>query len=126
LVPEKWIDVDTIEAMPKVKVVVESERIASASFVWTWDEATALNRALPKLRRELREVYGIDNIGVRFRNPWGGPTQTEFSLVIDLAKGATAGAAATLSKWLLDWGRDFLKEYRKKHKPAATPKQKPR
>ena len=105
--------------------VVEEKRIASASFVWTWDEARALDRALPKLRKELRAA-GTANSGMRFRNPWGGLNHTEFSLVVEVAKGATAGAVATLSKWLLDWGRDFLKEYRKQGKVATPPKQKPR
>jgi hypothetical protein len=112
--------------MSRVRVVEGgSHRIASTSFVWTWDEAKALNHALPKLRSDLKEAYNIDNIGLRFRNPWGGPNHTEFSLIVELAKGATGGAAATLSKWLLDWGRAFVKEHRKRHKKTAPPKKKP-
>jgi hypothetical protein len=70
--------------------VVEEKRTASASFVWNWEEAKALERALRELRQQVREVYGINNLQLWFKNPWGGPTHSEFSLVVELAKGATA------------------------------------
>jgi len=63
----------------------------------------------------LSEERGIDNIQMRFLNPWGGSNHTEFSLTVELAEGATAGAATTLSKWLLSMGKNFLTEYRKMH-----------
>jgi hypothetical protein len=111
--------------MPTV-TVVDRKKIASPTFVWTWEEAKALDRALPELRQALKEAHGTDKVGMRFRNPWGGPNHTEFSLAVELAKGATAAIVATVSKWLFEWGRDFLKEYRKKHKIAAHRKQKRR
>jgi hypothetical protein len=97
-------------------VVKATNKIAVASFTATWDEAKALQHALPKLRRKLKDAYGIDDLGMRFINPWGGPHHTDFTLAVELAKGAAVATVATVTKWLLDLGRDFLKEYRKKHK----------
>ncbi len=108
--------------MPTI-VKATSNRIAVVSFTTTWDEAKALQHAVPKLRRKLKDAYGIDDLGMRFINPWGGPNHTEFSLAVELAKGATATTVGAVTKWLLDMGRDFLKEYRKKHrggKPKRT------
>ncbi len=96
--------------MPTVKVA--EERIASASFVWNWEEAMALHHALRELRHQLREAYGIGNLQMHFKNPWGGPTHTEFSLVVELAKGVTAATAGAVVKCLLDMGRDFLKKHK--------------
>jgi hypothetical protein len=109
--------------------VVEEKRTASASFVWNWEEAKALNRALRELRQQLREAYGIDNLQMRFKNPWGGPTHTEFSLVVELAKDVTAATAGAVVKCLLDMGRDFLKRHKattKDVKTKSTKTRKPR
>jgi hypothetical protein len=105
--------------MPAI-VKATSQKIAVASFTATWDEANALHRALPEIRREVKKAYRIDNLEMRFINPWGGPNHTEFSLAVELAKGATAATVAAVTKWLLDMGRDFLKEYRKKHKDGKS------
>jgi hypothetical protein len=82
----------------------------------------ALHRALPKLRKQVRKAYRIDNLEMRFINPRRGPSHTEFSLAVELAKGATAATVAAVTKWLLDLGRDFLKEYRKKQKSKSKQK----
>jgi hypothetical protein len=114
--------------VPTVKTL-EEKRIASAAFVWNWEEAKALNHALHKLRRQLREAYGIDNLQMRFKNPWGGPTHSEFSLVVELAKGATAATAGAVVKCLLHVGRDFLKKHKattKDVKTKSTKTRKPR
>jgi hypothetical protein len=105
--------------VPTVKAV-EKERIASAAFVWNWEEAKALHHALHKLRHQLREAYGINNLQMQFNTPWGGPTQSEFSLVVELAKGATAATARTVVKCLLHVGRDFLKKHKATTKGAKT------
>jgi hypothetical protein len=110
--------------MPDI-VKATSIKIAVASFTATWDEAKALQRALPKMRRQVREAYRIDSLEMRFINPWGGPNHTEFDLVVELAKGATAAAVGAVTKWLLDMVREFLKDHRKKH-PSGKPKQKRR
>ena len=114
--------------MATVKAV-EEERIASASFVWNWEEAIALHRALRELRQQLKEAHGINNLQMWFKNPWGGPTHTEFSLVVELARGATAATAAAVVKFLLDMGRDFLKKHKattKGVKAKSTKTRKPR
>ena len=105
--------------MPAI-VKATSTRIAAAWFTATWDEAMALHHALPKLRKQVREAYRIDNLEMRFINPWGGPNHTEFNLAVELAKGATAAAVGAVTKWLLDMGREFLKDYRKKHKSGKS------
>jgi len=104
----------------------QPERVAEAYFSWKWEEANALHHELPRLRKQLKESYDIEDLQMRFINPWGGVSHTEFSLAVEMAKGATAAAVTVLSKWLLDWEKDFLKEYRKKHKGAASRKQKSR
>ena len=104
-------------------IVGTANKIAVASFTTTWDEAIALHRALPKLRKQVREAYRIDNLEMRFVNPWGGPNHTEFSLAVELAKDATVAAVGAVTKWLLDLGKEFLKDYKKKHK---TEKPKPK
>jgi hypothetical protein len=97
--------------MATVRIVPQT---AEAHFVTQWDNAITLHRALPRLRKRLKEDQGIDNLQMWFRNPWGGPTHTEFSLVVELAKGATAATAAAVAKWLLDMGRDFVKKHKAK------------
>jgi len=104
----------------------QREYVAEAYFSWKWEEAIALRHELPRLRKQLKESNDIEDLQMRFINPWGGVSHTEFSLAVEMAKGATAAAVTVLSKWLLDWGKDFLKEYRKKHKSVASRKQKPR
>ncbi len=99
---------------------IKVEHVAKASFTVGWEEANALHHALPRLRKHLKQEYGIENLQMRFVNPWGGVNHTEFYLVVELAKGVTAATAAAVTKWLLDWGKDFLKEYRKKNKNAAS------
>jgi hypothetical protein len=110
--------------MPTV-VKATTHKVAVASFTTSWDEAIALHRALPKLRKQAREAYRIDNLEMRFVNPWRGPDHTEFNLAVELAKGATAAAVGAVTKWLLDMVREFLKDHRKKH-PSGKPKQKRR
>jgi len=105
--------------VPTVKAVKE-ERIASASFVWNWEETMALHHALRGLRHQLREAYGIDNLQMWFKTPWGGPTHSEFSLVVELAKGTTAATAKAVVKCLLDMSRDFLKKHKATTKGAKT------
>jgi hypothetical protein len=107
--------------MPKLRVVPE-DRTASASFTWNWEEAKALEHELPKLRKQLKEKYGIDNLRIAFVNPWGGVNHTAFTMFVEIAKGAAKGTGVLLSKWLLEMGRDFLKDYRKKHKRISPPK----
>ena len=98
----------------------KTEHVAEASFTVHWEEAKALRHSLHRLRKRLKKDYDIENLQMRFINPWGGMNHTEFHLVVELAKSATAATAAAVTKWLLDWGKDFLKEYRKKHKSAAS------
>jgi hypothetical protein len=105
--------------VPTVKAVKE-ERIASASFVWNWEEAMALHHALRELRHQLREAYGIDNLQMSFKTPWAGPTQSQFSLVVELTKGATAATARAVVKCLLAMARDFLKKHKATTKGAKT------
>jgi len=108
---------------------VEEERVASATFIWNWEEAKALHHALHKLRHQLREAYGINNLQMQFKTPWGGPTYSEFSLVVELAKGTTAATARAVVKCLLHVGRDFLKKHRattKDVKTKSTKTRKPR
>jgi hypothetical protein len=64
-------------------------RVAKARFTTTWDQAKALRHALLRIRKQLKEAYGIENISMRFIHPWGGRTLTEFSLTVELPKGAT-------------------------------------
>lgn len=103
-------------------VKTTTNKTATASFTTTWDEAIALHHALPKRRSQVREAYRIDNIEMRFINPWRGPNHTEFSLVVKLATGATSATVAAVTKWLRDLVRDFLKEYRKQHKGKSKQK----
>jgi hypothetical protein len=114
--------------VPTVKAVKE-ERVASASFVWNWEEAMALHHALRELRHQLREAHGIDNLQMQFKTPWSGPTHSEFSLFVELAKGATPATAGAVVKCLLDMGKDFLKKHKattKGVKTKSTKTRKPR
>jgi hypothetical protein len=66
---------------------------------------------------------------MQFKTPWGGPTYSEFSLVVELAKGTTAATARAVVKCLLHVGRDFLKKHRattKDVKTKSTKTRKPR
>ena len=89
------------------------KKTAAASFVWNWEEAKALHHELNKLRAALSESYTIDNVQMRFWQPWRGARHTEFSLEVDMANGATPSQVAALSKRLLRFGKDFLKWHRR-------------
>jgi hypothetical protein len=56
----------------------------------------------------------VEHVQMVFRNPWGGPHHTEFSIIVELAKGVTTVGAAEITKWLLAQAKEFFKEYRKK------------
>jgi len=115
-------DIDTMAIMPMV-VKTGDARMAVASFTTTWDEAMALNRALRGLRRKLKETHNLDSLIVmQFAKPWGGPNRTEFSLMVELAKGTRKPNVAAVTKWLLDTGRDFVKDFRKKHRKPRKKK----
>jgi hypothetical protein len=101
-------------------IVKPTNKIAVASFTTTWEEAMALHHALRQLRKQVKEAYRIDKFEMRFNNPWRGPDHTEFTLAVELAKGAAAATVGAVTKWLLDTGREFLKDYRKKHKGGKS------
>ena len=67
-------------------IVKATDKTATASFTATWDEAMALHRAIPKLRKQIKIAYRTANLEMRFVNPWRGPSHTEFSLAVELAK----------------------------------------
>lgn len=56
--------------------------IAEANLIATWDEAIALHRALPRIRKQLKQAYKIENLQMQFINPRGGLAHTEFSLSV--------------------------------------------
>jgi hypothetical protein len=102
-------------------MTMRAKHVAVAGFISSWDEAITLHRSLRQLRKQLREAYNIDNVQMRFKNPWRGPRHTEFTLAVELGKGGTAATARAVTKWLFDMVGDFVKEYRKKAKKTKSP-----
>jgi len=102
---------------------LRAKHVAATDCTASWEEAITLHRSLPRLRKQLKEAYNIDNLQMRFKNPWGGPSHTEFTLVVELSIGGTAAMATAVKKWLSDMVGYLLKEYRKAHKRVALHKQ---
>jgi hypothetical protein len=104
-----------IPAMPTARIVpgADKRNVARATFNVRGDEASAMLKELPTLKRHLAERWKITKVKVTFTNPCY-PDHTQFSLAVELANDIGSAVVGLVLTEMYAWGKDSLKNFRKK------------